>query len=77
MQWTANFQKRRVTNLGGTFISERNGTNQIGWGISINLRQYGFITPKLGWVFPSQENESDLWLWSPQLEWLWLEKETF
>ena len=40
--------KRRVTNLGGTsHIGGRNGTNQIGWGISINLRQYGFITPNL------------------------------
>ena len=77
MQWTANFQKRRVTNLGGTshIGAEWYKSNWLG-----NFYQSPSIWlyhSKLGWVFPSQENESDLWLWSPQLEWLWLEKETF
>ena len=47
MQWTANFQKEGSPISVELLISERNGTNQIGWGISINLRQYGFITPNL------------------------------
>ena len=31
----------------------------------------------LGWVFPEPQSDGSLWIWSPQLEWLWVEQATF
>ena len=31
----------------------------------------------LGWIFPKAQSDGSLWIWSPQLEWLWLEQETY
>jgi outer membrane protein assembly factor BamB len=31
----------------------------------------------LGWIFPKTQSDGSLWVWSPQLEWLWLEQDTY
>ena len=31
----------------------------------------------LGWVFPEAQSDGSLWIWSPQLEWLWIEQATY
>ena len=31
----------------------------------------------LGWIYPQPQSDGSLWIWSPQLEWIWLEQGTF
>jgi len=31
----------------------------------------------LGWIFPETQSDGSMWLWSPQLKWLWLNSDSF
>ena len=31
----------------------------------------------LGWIFPETQSDGSIWLWSPQLKWLWLNSDSF
>jgi len=31
----------------------------------------------LGWIYPVIREDGQLWIWSPQLEWLWMSESSF
>ena len=73
----ASFEKLKVTNLPDTSYVEADWYQSTWLGFFYQSDSDWLYHQDLGWVFPNKESENFIWLWSPQLEWLWLEKTSF
>ena len=73
----ANFEKLKATSLPDTSHVEADWYKSTWLGFFYQSDSDWLYHQDLGWVFPNKESENFIWLWSPQLEWLWLEKTSF
>ena len=77
LDFNAHFEALSMTNLSGSNQLDANWyssnwlgyyyTTDSGWCYHLNL----------GWIYPQIREDGELWIWSPQLDWLWLSESSY
>ena len=73
----AKFVELEVTNLKGSTEIEADWYESSWLGYFYKSNSSWCYHLQLGWVVPSIYEENNIWLWSPMLDWLWLDSKTF
>ena len=77
LQITASFEALSLTNLGGSNSLEANWYSSSWLGYFYTTGSGWCYHLNLGWIYPVIREDGQLWIWSPQLEWLWVSESSF